>query len=331
MSPTTLFRVRPFEPAWWLPGPHLQTVLGKALRSRPDPGIRRVRLDTPDEDFLLLDLGPEPTPGAPLGLVLHGLEGSSERAYARQAMNALYRRGLQPVGMNFRSCGGEVNRTPRAYHSGETGDLAFVVEHLGERFPDRRLGIVGFSLGGNILLKYLGEREGELPRTLRAAATVSVPFDLVAGTQALERGPMGRIYTHYFIRQLRSKVRSKEELLAPLVDLERVLAARTLREYDDAHTAPLNGFRDAVDYYRRCSSLSFLPGVRIPTLLLQAEDDPFLPGGLPHREVEENPALIPGFSPYGGHVGFVEGSHPGAPSFWAEEEAARFLAHELLP
>ncbi len=324
------FRVRPFQPAWWLPGAHLQTVVGRFLRPAPDPGLRRERLDTPDGDFLLLDVGPEPAPDAPTALVLHGLEGSSDRSYARVALAGLHRRGIRPVGLNFRSCGGEMNRTARAYHSGETDDLAFVVEHLLERFPGRPLGLVGFSLGGNILLKYLGEREAGVPSEVAAAASISVPFDLVEGSRALEFGAMGKVYTYYFLRQLRRKAASKAALLESLVDLEEVLAARTIRAYDEAHTARIHGFEHAMDYYRRCSSLAFLPGIRVPTLLLQSRDDPFLPDGLPRQEVEGNPSLIPGFTPVGGHVGFVEGEHPAAASFWAEEEATRFLAHELF-
>lgn len=222
-----------------------------------------------------------------------------------------------------------MNRRPRSYHSGETGDLAWVVEELARRFPNRPMGILGFSLGGNILLKYLGEHGDSVPRILRGAAAISTPFDLMAGTQALESGPMGRLYTYYFIRQLRQKVRLKAHLLEPLVEVEEVLRARTLREYDDRHTAPIHGFRDAQDYYERSSSRPWLTEIRLPTLLLQAQDDPFLPDGLPTAEVEANPHLIPGFTKGGGHVGFVEGAHPAAPSFWADEEAARFLAHVL--
>jgi uncharacterized protein len=323
-------RVRPFRPARWLPGPHLQTVLGKFLRPRPDPGLTRERLTTPDGDFLDLDLAPDPGPEAPMVLVLHGLEGSSRRAYMRVALHELSRRGMLAVAMNFRACSGEPNLQPRFYHSGETGDVGWVVEFLRDRFPRRPLGAMGFSMGGNVLLKYLGEGRDRAP--LDAAAAVSVPFDLMEGSRAIEAGAMGRVYTHYFLRSLREKVDRKVGLLEPLLDLDRVRRARTLREYDEAATAPLHGFAGADEYYRASSSVKFLDDIRVPTLLLQAHDDPFLPSEfLPRKLVADNPFLLPTFTQAGGHVGFVEGEVPWRPTFWAESEAARYLQKLLDP
>jgi len=322
------FELRPFRPAPWLPGAHLQTVGGKFLRPDSDPGLEPLRVETPDNDFLDLEIAPEPSPGAPVAIVLHGLEGSTRRAYMRVAMSELYRRGIRPVGLNFRACSGTTNLQPRFYHSGETEDLAHVVTLLRDRFPDRPMGAIGFSLGGNVLLKYLGER-GEGPG-LEAGAAVSVPFDLAAGSRFIEGGIMGKVYTRYFIQSLRAKLRSKKGVLGDLLNLERALAARTLWEYDEVATAPLHGFPGAEEYYRLSSSLQFLPDIRTSTLLLQAEDDPFLPpGSLPVEEVEENPWLLGGFTPSGGHVGFVSGASPWRPRFWAEEEAARYLATVL--
>jgi uncharacterized protein len=327
------FSPRPFRPALWLPGAHLQTVGGKFLRPHPDPGLESLRIETPDGDFLDLEVGPEPRPGAPVVLVLHGLEGSSRRGYVRVAMVELHRRGLRPVGLNFRSCSGEPNLQPRFYHSGETGDLAHVLEVLADRFPGRPLGALGFSLGGNVLLKYLGEEGDGQDRgspSLQAAATVSVPFDLSAGARVIEEGFMGKVYTRYFVRSLQEKLRSKEPVLRELLDLEAAMAAATLREYDEVATAPLHGFPDAESYYRASSSLGFLLRIRTPALLLQSGDDPFLPpGSLPIREVEENPFLLGAFTRAGGHVGFVAGARPWRPRFWAEEEAARYLAGAL--
>lgn len=321
------FRLRPFRPARWLPGAHLQTVLGKFLRPTPDPGLDRIRVNTPDGDFLDLDLGPDPSPEAPIALILHGLEGSTRRAYVRVAMAELTRRGVRPVGLNFRSCSGVPNLRPRFYHSGDIEDLSLVLDLLRKRFPDRPLGVLGFSLGGNVLLRYLGLSGAEAADKVRGAAVISVPFDLTEGTHLLERSPMGRIYTYYFLRSLRAKTRAKLDLLAPLVDVERVLAARTLREFDDAATAPLHGFADAWEYYREASSAPLLTRVAVPTLLLHASDDPFLPpSSIPHTAVAANPWLFAGFSDQGGHVGFVEGRSPRTPSFWAEREAARYLA-----
>jgi uncharacterized protein len=324
------FRLRPFRQASWLRGPHLQTVLGKFIRPRFDPGLIRERWETEDGDFLDLDFGPDPSPQAPLVVILHGLEGSTHRAYVRMAMAELLGRGIRPVGLNFRSCSGEPNRRPRFYHSGETEDVAWVLAGLRERFPDRKLGALGFSLGGNVLLKHLGEM-GDLEENLiQAAVAISVPFDLVAGTQALESGRMGRLYTGYFLRSLRAKTQAKRSLLEGVVDLERVLAARTLREFDDAATAPLHGFPDAWTYYRESSAAGFLPRIRTPTLLLQSADDPFLPGdALPRAAVEASPWLVDGIQARGGHVGFVERAKGLKPAFWAEQEAARYLAGVL--
>ncbi len=324
------FRLRAFQPARWIRGPHLQTVLGKFLRPRFDPGLVRERWETEDGDFLDLDFGPDPGPGAPVVVILHGLEGSTRRAYVRMAMAELLERGIRPVGMNFRSCSGEPNLTPRFYHSGETGDLAWILDRLRDRFPHRPLGALGFSLGGNVLLKYLGETGGNGSSPVVAAAAISVPFDLVAGTRALESGRMGRIYTGYFLRSLREKALAKRRLLESALDLERVLAARTLREFDDAATAPLHGFPDAWTYYREASSARYLEAIRVPTLLLQAADDPFLPEeALPLEAVRRNPRLVEGFQRRGGHVGFVETGRGRRAAFWAESEAARYLAIHL--
>ena len=324
------FRLRPFRQASWLRGPHLQTVLGKFIRPRLDPGLIRERWETEDGDFLDLDFGPDPSPQAPLVVILHGLEGSTHRAYVRLAMAELLGRGIRPIGLNFRSCSGEPNRRPRFYHSGETEDVAWVLAGLRKRFPHRSLGALGFSLGGNVLLKHLGEVGDAGGNPLQAAAAISVPFDLVAGTRALESGRMGRLYTGYFLRSLRAKTQAKRSLLEGVVDLDRVLAARTLREFDDAATAPLHGFPDAWTYYRESSAAGFLSRIRTPTLLLQSADDPFLPAdALPRRAVEASPWLVDGIQSRGGHVGFVERSKGMKPAFWAEQEAARYLAGVL--
>lgn len=333
------FRVRPYRAPRWLRGPHIQTIGGKFLR--PDPGIplHRERLELPDGDFLDLDFAPAGSvahdPEAPVVLVLHGLEGSARRRYMLLTYRELLARGLRPVGLNFRACSGEPNRLPRLYHSGDTDDLRFVVEHLADRFNGAPLGAIGFSLGGNVLLKYLGEEGDDAGRRLRAAVAISVPFDLTAGAATLERGLMGRIYTEYFLRNLRKKVRAKARLLEGLIDVQATLRARTLRAFDDVATAPLHGFADSADYYRRSSSAPYLERIRIATLLLQAEDDPFQPPeAIPRDAIARNPHIVAGFTERGGHVGFITWSDdPGKRGlrFWAEEEAARFLAAHLLP
>lgn len=325
------YRVRPFRPAWWLRGAHAQTVGGKFLRPDPKLRLRRKRLETPDGDFLDLDFAPPPHEGAPIVVVLHGLEGSALRRYMLVTYRELLARGLHPIGLNFRSCSGEPNRAPRFYHSGDTEDLRFILELLAERYPGVPMGAIGFSLGGNVLLKFLGEEGDAAGERLRCAVAVSVPFDLVAGAENLERGLMGRIYTEYFLGNLRRKVTAKAAVLRGHCDVEAALRARTLRAFDDALTAPLHGFEDALDYYRRSSSAAYLERIRVPTLLLQSMDDPFLPpDAIPWDAIRGNPHLVNGFTERGGHVGFI-GGLPWAPSFWAEEEAARFVGTMLTP
>jgi predicted alpha/beta-fold hydrolase len=233
------------------------------------------------------------------------------------------------VALNFRSRSGEPNRTRRFYHSGETGDLAWVLERLARREPGTPVGAVGYSLGGNVLLKYLGERGEDARGRVRAAVAVSVPYRLSESADALEDG-LGPLYARFFLRSLRQSVRAKSARHGHEYDLPAPSRVRTLRAFDDAFTAPVHGFDGAEDYYRRSSSARYLPGIRVSTLLLQARNDPFLPAdALPEEEMEGNPWLAPGLTDRGGHLGFVEGGTPWTARFWAEAEAARFLGHVL--
>lgn len=286
-------------------------------------------MELDDGDFLDLALSPLcGTTDRPIVLVLHGLEGSARRRYMLLTYEALLRHGLAPVGLNFRGCSGEPNRTARAYHSGDTEDLGEVTAWLASRFPGRRLGLVGFSLGGNVVLKYLGERS-EAGTPYGAAVAISVPFDLAAGARELERTGPYTIYRQYFLRSLQRKVAQKVALIEGRADVPSALAARTLREFDESLTAPLHGFAGAADYYARSSSGPYVPRVRTPTLVVQAMDDPFLPKGcVPVRDIESNPWITALLPRRGGHVGFVS-ERPGEERFWAEEQAARFVARHL--
>lgn len=333
IDPHQGFSVAPFRVVPWLRGPHAQTVGARQLRfalAPPVAGVRE-RWETPDGDFIDLDFGPTPSGsvgfGPPLVLLLHGLEGSSQRGYIRGAMRALVQVGIQSVAFNFRSCSGEPNRLARFYHSGETEDLRWVLEGLKARFPQRALGALGYSLGGNVLLKALGEPK---PLPVKAAVAISVPFDLAAGTQRLETRVSGRLYTHYFLRSLLSKVEAKASLLRPRIDLARLMQVKTLRAFDDLATAPLHGFRDADAYYAASSSGPFLAGIRTPTLLLHARNDPFLPeSAIPESQALANPWILPAFPERGGHVGFVGRSRANGVEFWAEARAAEYLVHLL--
>lgn len=323
----TTFALEPFQPsALWL-NAHAQTVLANSLRPTNGVLFHRVRLDTPDGDFVDLDFAGVPgcflPETAPLVLLLHGLEGSARRSYACEVYKQLARRGVRAVGLNFRSCSGVMNRTPRLYHAGFTADVALAVRWLGERAPGVRLGLVGFSLGGNTLLKYLGEQGTAVP--VAAAAAISPPFDLARIANAFENGE-GQRYARGFVKALRLKAVEHARTHGEVIDLHRVYRAQTMRDFDDAFTAPLNGYRDAAEYYAENSCQPFLDGIRVPTLVIRAMDDPFFANDIPHAVLAANPALFPALTPYGGHVAFAEGRYPVRFSYWAERQAARFLS-----
>lgn len=324
---------REFRGAWWLPGPHSQTLAGHFLRRSEGVCYRRERLDTADGDFLDLDFAVVNNSSlwssdAPVALLLHGLEGSSRSPYVRATCRTLAERGIRAVVMNYRSCSGEMNRLPRFYHGGETADLAWVLAHLAGRFAGVPIVGIGFSLGASILLNYLGA-EGERAG-FRAAVAVSVPFDLGEGERKLYRSPMGRVYMRLLLRSLAEKYALKRDVLGALCDEDAVLAARRFREFDTALTAPLHGFRDAEDYYLRASCAPALGCVRVPTLLIHAMNDPFVAEEtIPAAAIHENPFVFGAVVEEGGHVGFIAGGTPLRPVFWGEEETARFLAVQL--
>ncbi|HSL72373.1 MAG TPA: alpha/beta fold hydrolase, partial [Longimicrobiales bacterium] len=312
---------------WWLSSPHGQTIAGRLLRRPHPPAFQRIRLDTPDGDFLDLDVPPPPRENAPIVVLFHGLEGSARRGYAINTYRELFARGIAAIGVNFRSCSGEPNRTARFYHSGETGDLHLALDYVATRFPGTPIGAVGFSLGGNALLKYLGEM-GE-SAIVTCAVAISVPYDLAAGARQLESSAMGRFYSRHFIRSLIAKAEMKAGLLADKCELERVRRARTFYEFDDAATAPLHGFASADDYYMRSSSGPYIDRIRRPVLLVHAEDDPFVPPeAVPRARIDANPWVKAAITRAGGHVGFIAGP-PWAPRFWVERQAARFLAAQF--
>lgn len=324
------FVAEPFRPSrLWL-NPHAQTILANSLRPTNGVLYRRVRLDTPDGDFLDLDFASVPgvdvKADAPLVLLLHGLEGSARRSYASEMYRQLARRGVRAVGMNFRSCSGEVNRTPTLYHAGKTDDVALVVAWLEQVFPHTVKGLVGFSLGANMMLKYLGEQGAET--TIKAAAAVSPPFELGAIGRTFNNGS-GRYYAPRFMKALQQKALRHAELNGSAIDRQRLLNMKSMADFDEAVTAPLHGFRDAGDYYARNSSGRFLPGIRVPTLVIRALDDPLFGSDVPHMALAQNDCLLPLLVPHGGHVAFAEGVWPRRFHYWAERQAARFLTQFL--
>ncbi len=298
-----------YRPPRWLPGGHLQTLYAALLCPRPTVRLRRTRWETPDGDFVDLDWLDAPGTG-PLIVLFHGLEGCSRSHYAQALLFEAQRWGWRGVVAHFRGCSGELNRRPRAYHSGDTEHVDWVLRRLKNQEPGAPLFAVGVSLGGNALLKWLGERGSGARWVVRAAAAASVPFDLAAAGRRLEEG-FNRIYTWHFLRSLKRKSLQKLERFPGLYCAERVRRARTLHDFDEAVTAPLHGFRDADDYWSRASSKPHLAQIAVPTLVVHARDDPFLPEQTVPRPREVAPAVTLEVLATGGHAGFVSGPFPG--------------------
>ncbi len=312
-----------FTPPFWLRNPHAQTIWGRLTRPRQLLPLRREILTTPDDDDLIVDH----LDGRELRFVLlHGLEGSSNSVYMQGLLSIIRRHGFAATAMNYRSCALDargrfiMNRQPRLYHSGETTDFDFLVQSLPADLP---LVAIGSSLGGNVLLKWLGEHPDQ--RRVLAAATMSVPYDLEAGSRHLDT-PWGRFYVSQFVRTLSRKAKSVIERFGTHnIDLPRATRARTFYEFDEAATAPLHGFTGAEDYWRRSSSIAFVDRITTPTLCISAEDDPFLPREVLGRvRARASPAITFEITGCGGHTGFV-GGLPWRCEYWAEERLVSWL------
>jgi predicted alpha/beta-fold hydrolase len=323
-----------FSPAWWLRGAHLQTVWGRLARSRTQVPLKREALTAPDGDTLYLDHADVAMPdGAPPLLILHGLEGSSHSVYAQGMLALAVKAGFRASVLNFRHCARELadirrtipNDRPRLYHSGETTDFDFVARTLAARHG-RPILAAGISLGGNVLLKWLGEHPQE--RIVCTAATLSVPYDLAAGDRHMSSFPSA-LYVRSFVKTLTAKTEALARRFpeaAARLDVARAGRAWTFREFDDAANAPLHGFAGAADYYARCSSLPVLSRITVPTLCLSSLDDPFVPAKAVEQACREaSPAVRFLVTKRGGHVGWVA-TRRLAPVYWGEERAIAFLA-----
>ncbi len=313
-----------FQPAWWCRGPHAQTLWARLARRLPDVALWRERLELPDGDFIDLDWTEHD--GGPIVIILHGLEGSSESPYARGLLRALQQRGWRGVVMHFRGCSGEPNRLPRSYHSGDIGDLAFFVDTLRRREPQTPLAVVGFSLGGNVLLKWLGKTGAVLP--VRAAVAVSVPYVLSDAAARLQRG-FSRLYQWQLLRSLRRTVAEKRRRMELPLKIRNLSALKSFRDFDEYVTAPLHGFDGANHYYTVSSSRQYLRGIATPTLLLHAGDDPFMTESAIPRLDELSEFVSLEVSPRGGHVGFVSGAWPWQPRYWLDERIPAYLDRYL--
>ena len=318
-----------YRHAWWLPGAHLPTIWGKKGRRQPFVHDRVERWETPDGDHVSIARAGQLREGHPHLLVLHGLEGTVRSNYAQGLMAQARRLGWSADLFLFRGCDGEINQARRLYHSGETSDLDFVVRRLLGDLPSASLRLVGVSLGGNVLLKWLGEQGDNLVANVKRAAGVSVPYDLAAGSRNLETF-LGSRYVAHFMKSLKEKTRAKRGRYPDLCDWDRLERAVTFWDFDDAVTGPVHGFAGAADYYTRSSSLHFLQRIRRPTLLMNAADDPFLPESVlddVRKIMKSNDFLSVLFSRRGGHVGWTEGP-PWAPKYHMESTVINWLNQE---
>ena len=319
-----------FQAARWLRNRHAQTIYPSLPVSRfPRPATVRQLLELPDGDVTVVDWLADPEPAddrTPMLVVLHGLESSAESAYARQLLQAASEQGWTAAVLHFRDCGDYRNRLPRRYHAGETNDLRYF---LGKVRTDGWAGPIvaaGYSLGGNVLLKYLGEDGMATP--LHAAAAVSVPLNLHKSADALSRG-FSKIYQRYLLKRMKASVRRKFNPDTAAFDWHRTMRAKTFAEFDDAVTAPLHGFSGKDEYYDRCSSVGFLGAIERPTLIINSLDDPFLSPDMLPPESELSASVVLEISACGGHVGFIEGGTPWNPRYYLPGRILEFLDASL--
>ncbi len=317
----------PFNPAWWCPGRHTQTIFARYFRPVPRLKMNRKRLETPDNDFLDIDLLEGSPPEAPLVIILHGLEGSSRAPYVLSFMSEIRKRNWPAAAVNFRGCSGEANRLKQTYHSGKTEDLDFLVHYFHKSEPRRKIYLVGFSLGGNIVLKWLGEQKESARGKVHKAVAVSVPYDLVEAARLMDQGFNRQVYTRKLLSTLKAKALHKERRFAGILDRNKVKRCKTFKVFDREVTAKLNGFKDEMDYWVHSSSLHYLANIRVETLLIHAEDDPFFPGKLfPFEAAQKNAAhLNVLMTSRGGHLGFVGGATPWKQDLWLEQTMIHFL------
>ena len=335
-----------YEPPTRLWNGHLQTIIPSLFRRVTVPYVRE-RIETPDDDFLDLDwafsvnsnqLSVSSNASSPLTtdhyslmddhclvILSHGLEGSSTSTYLAGMVRHLTRSGFDCLAWHYRSCGGEMNRQQRFYHIGDTSDLHHVVQYAIQK-SYQTIYLMGFSAGGNVTLKYLGELGKDVNPAIKKAVTFSVPLDLVGATKRLERWD-SLVYNYRFNRTLKRKVLQKAALMPGVFQTEAISKSRSIREFDSLFTAPMNGFRDVTDYYTRSSSLQFVPNITVPTLIVNAKNDPFLsPECFPEAMARELPNVWMEFPAQGGHCGFASktsGVNGGA--YWSEERAVTFL------
>ena len=315
-----------FKPAWWCRHRHLQTLYPTLFRRPPRLETHIEQFELPDGDFIDLAWTSEPADAqAPIVILLHGLEGSIKSPYAKSLLHTMAQNNWQAVLMHFRGCSGRHNRKDRSYHSGDTGDIHHLVTSLKRRYPQRPIAAIGISLGGNVLLKYLGEQNDQ--SLLTVAMAISVPFDLADSARTMDNG-FSRFYQWHLISHIRNKMKDKfKERPAP-VNMNKINQWRNFFSFDDNVTAPIHGFLGVEDYYTRSSSKQFLKHITTPTLILHSQDDPFMSERAIPEKHELADSITFELTEFGGHVGFVYGSLL-KPKYWIDKRAAEFLKRNL--
>ena len=318
--------LREYRAPWWLPGGHLQTIYARSLARNYPVQYRRERWETPDNDFIDLDWLDPSSGGGRLIVLFHGLEGFAQSHYALSLMAIAAKQGWRGVVPHFRGCSGEANRLLRSYHSGDSREIDWILRRIKRENPRSEVYVVGVSLGGNMLLKWLGEEREAASSVVERAITVSTPVDLVAAAGELDFGIKRILYTEYFLRTMRPKAMAKISVHGLTIDPRAVRASLTFRQFDDLYTAPIHGFKDAQDYWTRCNGKPWLKLIAVPTLLLNAQNDPFLPSAALPSAAEVSDAVTLEFPATGGHVGFVSGKFPGHLE-WLPRRIMKFFAH----
>ena len=317
-----------FKPAWWLRNRHLQTMAPRLIRAKQTIDYVTETLELPDGDFI--DLAwtrqPEEDNDTPIVMVLHGLEGSINSPYAKGMMNAIKSRGWIGLLMHFRGCSGRPNRQGHAYHSGDTFDVHFLTDVIRQRHPSNPKAILGFSLGGNVLTKFLAE---DPSNPFKCAAVICAPLHLESCSARINQG-FSKVYQKYLIDMLKDSAKQKIELdLLKAVTLEELKGLDTVYRFDSKITAPINGYESVEDYYQKASGLFVLDYIKQPTLIIHAQDDPFLSNDEIEQLLISNESITMEISRHGGHVGFISGNNPFNPMFWLETRVLDFINEQL--
>lgn len=313
-----------YKPVRFLRGRHLETVLPNLLRKVRQMEPKKEKINTPDGDFLQLDWYLKGS--SSLAIISHGLEGNSDRPYMKGMAKIFSDHNIDALCWNYRGCGSQMNIKPRLYHSGATTDLDTVVKVAIENGYEQIV-LIGFSLGGNITLKYVGEQGIKLSKQIKTAITFSVPLDLAAGSREISK-PHNWMYAKRFLRNLKKKVRIKNQQFPQVIKLNGLSEIKNLRDFDDIYTGPIHGFVGADDYYYQCSAMRFLKGINIPSLIVNAKNDPFLPAECYPFELIEQCSVVDFETPnHGGHVGFIELNKQGY--YWSEKRALAFAKQHL--